>query len=151
MNAPDAARKVLDSILGHLGFTATIDLEEDAEGHCLQIHTADSALLIGHEGDRLDDLQYLVNRLLRKHYEEPPRIKVDCNHFRSIQEQKLREEVLLLADKVRGSGRPFQMRPLNAYYRRLVYQFLLSDKEIEATSPSGDSRLKRITLQRKQS
>lgn len=149
MNAQDAAKKVLDTMLGHLGFTATIEVEHDLEGHCLQIQTNQPELLIGNEGDRLDDLQYLVNRLLRKHYEEPPRIKVDCNHYRSMQEQKLREEVLMLADKVRGSGKPFQMRPLNAYYRRLVYQYVLDDPQIEATSPKGEMRLKRITLQTK--
>jgi predicted RNA-binding protein Jag len=61
----------------------------------------------------------------------------------------LRTEVLQLAEKVKGSGKPFQMRPLNAYYRRLVYQALLNHPEIEAHSPEGTSRLKRITLQLK--
>jgi spoIIIJ-associated protein len=146
MKAEDAAKKVLDTMLGHLGFTATIDLEHDAEGPCLQITTAQPELLIGDEGDRLDDLQYLVNRLLRKHYEEAPRIKVDCGHYRSMQEEKLRTEVQGLAEKVKSSGKPFQMRPLNAYYRRLVYQAVLDDPIIEAHSPDGTSRLKRITL-----
>ena len=41
------------------------------------------------------------------------------------------------------------MRPLNAYYRRLVYQALLDDQQIEAHSPEGASRLKRITLKLK--
>lgn len=149
MKAEDAAKKVLDTMLGHLGFTATIDLEYDDEGPCLQISTPQSEWLIGHEGDRLDDLQYLVNRLLRKHYEEAPRIKVDCAHYRRMQEDQLRTEVLQLAEKVKGSGKPFQMRPLNAYYRRLVYQALLNHPEIEAHSPEGPSRLKRITLQLK--
>ena len=146
MKAEDAAKKVLDTMLGHLGFTATIDLEHDAEGPCLQIKTAQPELLIGDDGDRLDDLQYLVNRLLRKHYEEAPRIKVDCAHFRSMQEEKLRTEVQSLAEKVKHSGKPFQMRPLNAYFRRLVYQAILDDPLIEAHSPEGTSRLKRITL-----
>ena len=38
------------------------------------------------------------------------------------------------------------MRPLNAYYRRLVYQAVLDDPQIEAHSPDGVARLKRITL-----
>lgn len=146
MKAEEAAKKVLDTMLGHLGFSTTIELEHDAEGPCLQISTSQPELLIGDEGDRLDDLQYLVNRLLRKHYEEAPRIKVDCAHFRRMQEDKLRTEVQQLAEKVKGSGKPFQMRPLNAYYRRLVYQAVLDDPQIEAHSPEGTSRLKRITL-----
>jgi hypothetical protein len=38
------------------------------------------------------------------------------------------------------------MRPLNAYYRRLVYQAILEDPQMEAHSPEGSSRLKRITI-----
>jgi predicted RNA-binding protein Jag len=63
-----------------------------------------------------------------------------------MQEEKLRTEVQSLAEKVKHSGKPFQMRPLNAYFRRLVYQAILDDPLIEAHSPEGTSRLKRITL-----
>jgi spoIIIJ-associated protein len=146
MKAEDAAKKVLDTMLGHLGFTATIELEHEEEGPCLQINMAQPESIIGDDGDRLDDLQYLVNRLLRKHYEEAPRIKVDCGHFRKIQEEKLKAEISNLADRVKANNKPFQMRPLNAYYRRLVYQAVLAHPEIEAHSPDGTSRLKRITL-----
>jgi spoIIIJ-associated protein len=149
MNAEEFAKKTLDAMLGHLGFTATIELEKDHEGPCLQIITAQPELIIGDDGDRLDDFQYLVNRLLKKHYEESPRIKVDCGHFRSMQEQKLKDEVVQLAERVKTSGKEFKMRPLNAYYRRLVYQALIDHSEIVAHSPNGDSRLKRITLQLK--
>ncbi len=146
MKAEDAAKKVLDTMLGHLGFAASVDLEHDDEGPCLQITTAQPELLIGEDGDRLDDLQYLVNRLIRKHYEDAPRVKVDCGHFRSMHEEKLKEEVRGIAEKVKSSQKPFHMRPLNAYYRRLVYQAVLDDPQIEVHSPDGAARLKRITL-----
>ena len=146
MTTVESATKVLDTMLGHLGFTATIEVQQTEDGPCLQIHSGESEVLIGKDGDRLDDLQYLVNRLLRKHYEEAPRIKVDCGHFRKIQEEKLKAEISNLADRVKANNKPFQMRPLNAYYRRLVYQAVLAHPEIEAHSPDGTSRLKRITL-----
>lgn len=71
-------KKAPDTMHRHLGFTATIDLEQDEEGPCLQISTAQYEWLIGDKGDRLNNLLYLVNRLLRKQYEDAPRIKVDC-------------------------------------------------------------------------
>lgn len=149
MTTVESATKILDTMLGHLGFTASIELQETADGPCLQIHSGESQALIGKEGDRLDDIQYLVNRILRRHYPKAERIKVDCEHFRSIQEDQLHEEIKGIAERVKATGKPFQMRPLNAYYRRLVYNILVDDPQIVSHSPQGDDRLKRITISAK--
>ena len=149
MTTVESASKVLDTMLGHLGFTATIEVQDTPDGPCLQIHSGESAALIGKEGERLDDLQYLVNRVVRRHFPKAERIKVDCGHFRSIQEDKLYEEVRVIAERVKSTGKAFQMRPLNAYYRRLVYNVLVGDAGIVSHSPEGDDRLKRITISAK--
>ncbi|MBC8125708.1 MAG: single-stranded DNA-binding protein, partial [Gloeobacteraceae cyanobacterium ES-bin-144] len=44
------------------------------------------------------------------------------------------------------TGKSYQMRPLNAYYRRLVHNILVGDPQIVSHSPQGDDRLKRITI-----
>ncbi|MES2658975.1 MAG: R3H domain-containing nucleic acid-binding protein [Verrucomicrobiota bacterium] len=149
MTTVESANKILDTMLGHLGFTATIELQQTDDGPCLQIHSGESEALIGKDGDRLDDLQYLVNRIVRRHYPKAERIKVDCGHFRSIQEDHLNEEVKGIAERVKSTGKAFQMRPLNAYYRRLVYNILAGDPQIASHSPEGDDRLKRITISAK--
>ena len=150
MTTVESATKILDTMLGHLGYTATIELQETDEGPCLQIHSGDSETIIGKDGDRLDDLQYLVNRIVRRHIPQAERIKVDCEHFRSIQEDHLNEEVKSIAERVKATGKSFQMRPLNAYYRRMVHNVLVGDPQIVSHSPQGDDRLKRITISLKQ-
>ncbi len=149
MTTVESANKILDTMLGHLGFMATIEVTETHDGPCLQIHSGDSETIIGKDGDRLDDFQYLVNRIVRRHVPNAERIKVDCGHFRSIQEDQLQEEVKGIAERVKTTGKPFQMRPLNAYYRRLVYNVLVGDPQIISHSPQGDDRLKRITISAK--
>jgi spoIIIJ-associated protein len=149
MTTVESATKILDTMLGHLGFTATIEPQETVDGPCLQIHSGDSETLIGKDGDRLDDLQYLVNRILRRHLPKAERIKVDCAHFRSIQEDHLKEEIQAVAERVKTTGKPLQIRPLNAYYRRLVHNILAGDPQIVSHSPQGDERLKRITISAK--
>lgn len=149
MTTAASANKILDTMLGHLGIPATIELQETSDGPCLQIHSTESAAIIGKDGDRLDDFQYLVNRILRRHFPKAPRIKVDCAHFRAMQEDQLHEEVRGIAERVKTTGKPFQMRPLNAYYRRQVYNVLVGDPEIVSHSPPGDDRLKRITISAK--
>jgi spoIIIJ-associated protein len=149
MTTVESASKILDTMLGHLGFTATIETQETDDGPCLQIHSGESELLIGKDGDRLDDLQYLVNRILRRHHPKAERIKVDCAHFRSIQEDQLKQEIQSIAERVKTTGKSFQMRPLNAYYRRLVHNILADDPRIVSHSPQGEDRLKRITISAK--
>lgn len=149
MTAVEAARKILDTMLGHLGFAATIEVQENGDGPCLQILTSQSEWLIGRDGQRLDDLQYLVNRILRRHVPDAPRVRVDCEHYRTINEDKLIEDVRGLAERVRASGQPLRVRPLNAYYRRIVHNALLEDPEIETHSPTGGQRLKRIEIRKR--
>ena len=146
MKPVEAASKILDTMLGHLGFPITIEIQEGEEGPCLQILTSESEFLIGKDGERLDDFQYLVNRIVKKHFPKAERIRVDCEHYRAIQEDHLVQEVHGLAERVKASGTAFKMRPLNAYYRRLVHNALVDHPAVESISPGGDERLKRISI-----
>lgn len=151
METVAASQKILDTMLGHLGIPATIDVETAPEGPCLQIQTAEEDAVIGRDGDRLDDIQYLVNRILRRQFPNADRIKVDCGHFRTMREDKLAAEVRMIADRVKETGEPKTIRPLNAYYRRIVHNILINDPDVESHSPGGDDRLKRITIRPKSS
>jgi spoIIIJ-associated protein len=66
-----------------------------------------------------------------------------------MQEDRLKEEVVSIAERVHTTGKPFRMRPLNAYYRRLVHNALLGHPHVVSHSPDGDSRLKRILIEPK--
>ncbi len=141
-----AAKEILDTMLGYLGFVAEVRRDEAAGEHALQVFTAEAALLIGRRGDRLDDIQYLVNTLLHSKLPGAPRVRVDVEHHRAMQEDKLLEGVRAVADRVRTTGRPAQLEPLNAYHRRLVHNAFVGDPDVETASPKVGGRLKRITL-----
>ena len=150
MSHLEEAAKILDTMLGHLGIAAKVDAQEAEDGPCLQIHSSESELIIGKDGDRLDDIQYLVNRILARKQKDAPRIKVDCEQYRSMREDEMTKEVQEIAKRVKESGQSHQMRPLNAYYRRLVHNALVDDKEIVTSSPKSNDRLKRITIAKKE-
>lgn len=148
MNEVDAAGKILNTMLVKLGFRVGLEISENEDGPCLNILTDDSANLIGKHGDRLEDLQYLTNRILIKHYPGAPRIRVDCDHYRANQEQVLLDEARELASQVLSDGKERQLKPLNAYYRRLAYNTLSDVEGITTSSPSGNSRYKRILIEK---
>jgi len=151
MNEIKEAHTILEGILSNLGFEATIEEEQLSEGPCLQISSPDSRHLIGESGDRLDDLQYLVNRVLTKKDENATRVRVDCENYRSDQEERLTAEALEAAAEVRETGKPVNMRPLNAYHRRIVHNALVDIQDIATSSPKENSRMKRIMIQLKSS
>lgn len=144
----EAAEKILTKMLGDLGLDSTISHEVTEEGDCLQVSSEDSKFIIGQRGDRLDDFQYLVNRVLQIQEPESDRVRVDCDHYRLNNEEKLKQKALGLAEKVKETGRPEKLPPLNAYHRRLVHNWLVDDKEIATTSPEGSSRFKRILIKK---
>jgi len=140
------AKEILDTLLGYLGFFVTIEEEDSHEGRMLQVHTEDAPILIGRRGDRLDDIQYLVNRLLQSKDEEHSRVRIDIGHYRSQQEQEMVEKIKALAERVRTTGRAIRLNPLNSYHRRIVHNVLKDDPSVETSSPPERARMKRITI-----
>ena len=142
-------KDILDTLLGHLGFFVEIE-EQDRDGHLiLQIRTNDPARLIGRREETLESLQFLVNRILLAQNPEAPRIIVDVEHHRSMRDDAFLHRIHQLADAVREHGRPIQTEPLNSYDRRLVHNAFREDPELTTWSPHDDSRIKRITIKKR--
>lgn len=144
----ELATRVLDSILAPLGYTYTLCTTPSDEGLTMMLESPDARFLIGDEGDRLDDLQYLVNRLVQAEWEEAPRVRVDCDHYRERAEAKLLRRARARAERVLQTGKPLLMEKLNAYQRRLVHNELATIPGITTASEETDSRFKRITISR---
>lgn len=148
MDEVAAAGKILDTMLSKLGFQVELEVLKKEDGPCLNIICDESATLIGKGGDRLEDLQYLTNRILIQHYPKAPRVHVDCDHYRANQEKALLDEAKGLAELVIEDGKARKLKPLNAYYRRLAYNTLQEVEGVRASSPSGQARYKRILIEK---
>lgn len=146
MTVQETAEQSLKSLLASLGFSAEVEVTETDGIICLNVSSPDSKYIIGNDGERLDDLQYLVNRMVQRQMEDAPRVKVDCDHYREKNESRLMEKAASLAARVLESGKPMKMQPLNAYHRRLVHNALQSMEGIATESEEGDARYKRITI-----
>ncbi|MEG0724256.1 MAG: R3H domain-containing nucleic acid-binding protein [Akkermansia sp.] len=142
----NTAETALKSLLESLGFEAEIIVSEVDGIVNLAMETPDAKFLIGEDGDRLDDLQYLVNRMVQRTLPDAPRVKIDCDHYRERSESKILEKARSLAQKAMESGKPMRMQPLNAYHRRLVHNELKEMGGVATSSEEGDARYKRITI-----
>lgn len=142
-----AADSVLKTMLWQLGFEVSVEIVEEADGPCACISSPDSQIIIGKAGDRLEDLQYLMNRIVSIKHPELPKVKVDCDGYRKAQEALLLENVMSLAEKVREEGKPARTRPLNAYYRRIVHNAFTDVEDMVTSSPEENTRYKRVKIE----
>ncbi len=142
-------RETLDTMLGLLGFVCEIKEIPEDHGLTLQVYTADKERLIGRSGVLLEDIQFLLNRVIQSHDKTAPRVQVDIEHWREMKDDSLAHRVRQIAEIVRKTGRSYQLEPMNAYERRIVHNAFKDDPEIASWSPPDDARIKRITLRRR--
>jgi spoIIIJ-associated protein len=139
-------KEILDTLLGCLGFAFDIEEVQTEHGLILQVYSNEKDALTGPGGQRIEDIQYLVNRILQAQDPASPKVQVDVEHYRDMRNDALIERVRQLAESVRKTGLPFHLEPMNSYDRRLVHNAFKDDPQIITCSPTDDARLKRITL-----
>ena len=143
-------KDLLDTMLGYLGFVVDIEETTNEGGNAtLQIYTEESRRLIGRDGETLEAMQFLLNRLLQTRDKDAEKVIVDCEHYRSMREDRIVQRVRELAERVRITGRSLQLEPMNSYERRIVHEAFKDDPEVATWSPSDSARIKQITLIRR--
>ena len=88
-------------MLGYLGFVVEIaEMQGEGENLTLQIYTEESRRLIGRNGEMLEAIQFLLNRLLQTKDKDAPKVIVDCEHYRSMDTAPRGE----IVDRVRNAA-----------------------------------------------
>ena len=144
-------KELLDTMLGYLGFVVEIAESQNEAGNLvLQIYTEESRRLIGRDGVTLEAIQFLLNRLIQAKDKNAEKVIVDCEHYRSMREDRIVQRVRELAERVRITGRSLQLEPMNSYERRIVHNAFKDDPEVGTWSPDDSARIKQITLIKRQ-
>ena len=144
----ESAQGILEDILRLLEFDdAHLDTSV-AEGQIFfQIVTADAGRIIGRTSQTLDALQFLLNRLLSRKYEDSPYCVVDAEHYRERRREKLVADANEALARVRQTGNPWRMPPLNSMERRIIHQALRDCPDIYTHSEDEDSEgRKRVVI-----
>ena len=145
--APDGAVSVLHRLLGLMGFRARIDsVEGEHPGEIwFRISSDARGLLIGRHGQTLDALEYLVNRIVGHKEEGAGRIVLDAEGYRDRRRRELVETACRIAARVKETGQPEAMDPLNARERRVVHLALASDPAV-STRSDGEGALRHVII-----
>lgn len=140
------AKKYLLEILGAMGLKEVeLEVEEKEDGAVITFNGPGMAILIGHHGETLDALQYLIalncNRVDGDYY----RISLDCGNYREKRQQTLEGLAHRIADKVKKTGRSQFLEPMNPYERRIIHA-VVSDIEGVISKSRGDEPNRKVVI-----
>jgi spoIIIJ-associated protein len=145
----ETARRTLDEIISHIVEDATVAVAKNPDSIRLKIDAGNPAILIGRHGRTLDALQYLVRKIVRKKHNTKMRISFDVEGYRDRRKESLTQLALRLGEKVKRSGKPATISPMNAYDRRIVHIALKDDSSVRTQSKGGGEFRKLIIFPKK--
>lgn len=140
------AKDYLTSIFLAMGLSSiSLEVSEDKDGAVITFSGDNVAVLIGHHGDTLDSLQYLVALACNRVDGEYFRITLDCGSYRERREETLKALAARLAAKVKKSGRPQLLEPMNPYERRIIHSVVSEIPGVYSKS-KGEEPNRRVVI-----
>lgn len=148
--APEAdlvgqAQDILEAILDKMGEAATVVARREDDRIALSIESADAGLLIGKQGQTLEALQYLVGKILSKKSRKKVRLVIDIESYRARHSEALTQMALKYGEKVKKTGKPVTLNPMNPHDRRIVHLALQGDSELKTLS-RGEGLYKKVVV-----
>ena len=153
------ALEFVRALIADMGLSATAEAAAAPEGEeftvtetasvypAINISGDDKGILIGHHGETLDAIQFLVNlssqrRAGIKSGKETVKIKIDVENYRAKREEALR----ILARKMAGRAVKYKknmfLEPMNPYERRIIHSELQNYPGVSTHSVGTDKNRK---------
>ena len=146
----DMAVEFLRTLLNNMNVEAELSVSDLDDGKLISIIGDSASVLIGHHGETLDQLQYLVNLVANKKENEDDdrdftKIMVDIEGYRARREQALRALARRMAARVLKYRRNITMEPMSAYERRIIHSEVQGISGV-STNSIGAERNRRVVI-----
>lgn len=135
----------LNRFTAALGVTASVEVDETANGPRLNVTGDEAEILVRHRGEPLKALQHVIDMAYGRSLPEDKRVFVDVLEYRKGKDIELQRMAKFLAEKARQTGADQQLGPLNPYERRLVH-LAVAEVPGVATESVGDAFSKTVLI-----
>lgn len=139
------AKKYLEDVLSFFGLNT--DVYATAEDDVIELEVPSTHLngfLIGQRGENMRALQFLVSNALKNQGHEYTRVNVDIADYKKQRAERLSDRAEDWMKQVKESGKPMDLKPMNAVDRRTVHKLA---QEYGLSSESvGEGRDRHIVL-----
>jgi spoIIIJ-associated protein len=147
----DLDERVIDfiqQVTAAMGLDLEAEQEETPDHLRVNLTGEGADLLLRRKGETLDALQVIVNTVFGRDARGDRHYVVDALGYRKGKDVELQEMARILMEKVKTSGSPQEIGPLNPYARRLVHLAVAEDEGLSSES-IGDAFLKTVVISKK--
>lgn len=117
------AKKYLEDLLSFFGLNIDVYATREDEVISLSVpSTHMNGFLIGMHGDTMRALQYMVSTALKNNDYELTRVNVDIADYKKGRQDRLAQTSVQWMDKVKSSGNPYPLQPMNPADRRVIHK-----------------------------
>jgi len=136
------AKKYLEDLLSFFGLNtdiyATTEDNEVIELHVPSTHL--NGFLIGQRGDTMRALQFMVSNALRSNGYSISRVNIDIADYKKQRADRLTKVAEEWVAKVKETGEPLHLQPMNAADRRTVHKMATDEGLITESEGEGQDR-----------
>ncbi len=143
----DKAANFITDVLNVMGIKNEVKSSYDEAEMTMnfEIIGEDMGVLIGKRGQTLDSLQYLASLVVNKESDDYIKVKLDTENYRERRKQTLENLARNIGSKVKKSGKPVSLEPMNPYERRIIHSALQDDKYVE-THSEGEEPFRKVVI-----
>lgn len=118
----DSPKSLVVDIVNIMDLRSRITCWEDEETIHIDVWGEGLGLLIGKRGTTLEALQEVVSAIVRRRFQEERSVVLDVEGYRERKKKKLAEMARGIAEKVRRTGRPAKLNPMDQKERKIVHE-----------------------------
>lgn len=144
----ERVEQFLDEICTAMEVDVQLEVREDKEYLYADINGREAGILIGHHGQTLDAMQYLLNLIASKVGDDNQRVVLDVEGYRKRREETLVKLATRLAERVHRIGEPMVLEPMSAHERRVIH-LALQENPYVTTGSEGEDPFRRVVIQPK--
>ena len=139
----DFLKRTFDAM--HIDVAISHEMDEIESTLSIELKGNDMGMLIGKRGQTLDSLQYLTSLVANKNSDKYVKIKIDTENYRQRRKETIENLAKNMANKVKKTGRPAFLEPMNPYERRIIHAALQPDKYVD-THSEGDEPHRKVVI-----
>jgi spoIIIJ-associated protein len=136
----ELAADFVEGLLDRLDLPGDIEIEVQEEQAIVNVLDVGSGLLIGRRGATLDALQELVRGAIQRQTARRPHVRVDVEHYRSRQLEKLRDKCREAIAEVRETGKAFRLEPMDPYERKMMHDLVAKTRGVTSSSEGTEPK-----------
>lgn len=140
------AKRYIEDLLSFFGLNIDV-YATNSDDEVIELHVPSTHLngfLIGQRGETMRALQFMIMTALRNQGYAMTRVNVDIADYKKNRADRLVDQAQEWMEKVKSSGEPMHLRPMNAADRRVIHK-AAADAGL-TTQSEGEGRDRHIVI-----